>query len=465
MVFSSLTFLQCFLPLCLLAYFVAPKAWRNGILFAFSLLFYAWGEPVYVLLMIFSTVLDYTCGQLAERYRGQRRAKAALLVSVCVNLGLLGVFKYSDFLICTVNSLFGTAMPQPNLPLPIGISFYTFQTMSYTIDVYRGEAKAQKNIINFGAYVTLFPQLIAGPIVRYQTVADELEHRECTVELFSSGIKRFVCGIGKKVLLANNIGLLWEAASAQTTPTVLTAWLGVIAYGFQIYFDFSGYSDMAIGLGKMMGFHFPENFNYPYLSKSISEFWRRWHITLGSWFKSYVYFPLGGNRKGMPRTIMNLAITWFLTGVWHGASWNFILWGSLYGIVIILEKLFLGKWLQKIPAVFCHIYTMLLVILGWVLFDTADLPTAAAYIANMFGAGGTPFIDSTAMYQIATYGITFIICIIGCTDLPKLGVEFIKKKIPPIINYGGIVAIMGMFVMCAAYLVDQTYNPFLYFNF
>ncbi len=308
MVFSSLTFLQCFLPLCLLAYFVAPKAWRNGILFAFSLLFYAWGEPVYVLLMIFSTVLDYTCGQLAERYRGQRRAKAALLVSVCVNLGLLGVFKYSDFLISTVNSLFGTAIPQPNLPLPIGISFYTFQTMSYTIDVYRGKAKAQKNIINFGAYVTLFPQLIAGPIVRYQTVADELEHRECTVELFSSGIKRFVCGIGKKVLLANNIGLLWEAASAQTTPTVLTAWLGVIAYGFQIYFDFSGYSDMAIGLGHMLGFRFLENFNYPFLADSITDFWRRWHISLGTWFRDYVYIPLGGNKGGLVKQLRNIAI-------------------------------------------------------------------------------------------------------------------------------------------------------------
>lgn len=284
MVFSSLTFLQCFLPLCLLAYFLVPQKWRNGTLFLFSLLFYAWGEPVYVVLMLFSTALDYTCGQMAERHRGQRGAKIALLVSVCVNLGLLGVFKYCDFLIGTVNSLFGTARPQPNLPLPIGISFYTFQTMSYTIDVYRGEAKAQKNIINFGAYVTLFPQLIAGPIVRYQTVADELEHRDCAADLFADGVKRFACGIGKKVLLANNIGLLWEAASAQAAPTVLTAWLGVIAYGFQIYFDFSGYSDMAIGLGRMLGFRFLENFNYPFLADSITDFWRRWHISMGTWF-------------------------------------------------------------------------------------------------------------------------------------------------------------------------------------
>lgn len=300
MVFSSLTFLQCFLPLCLLAYFLVPKAWRNGVLFLFSLLFYAWGEPVYVVLMLFSTALDYTCGQMVERHREQRGAKIALLVSVCVNLGLLGVFKYSDFLIGTVNSLFGTALPQPNLPLPIGISFYTFQTMSYTIDVYRGEAKAQKNIINFGAYVTLFPQLIAGPIVRYQTVADELEHRDCTADLFADGVKRFACGVGKKVLLANNIGLLWEAASAQAAPTVMTAWLGVIAYGFQIYFDFSGYSDMAIGLGRMLGFRFMENFNYPFLADSITDFWRRWHISMGTWFRDYVYIYPAGRQQGRP---------------------------------------------------------------------------------------------------------------------------------------------------------------------
>ena len=341
MVFSSLAFLQCFLPLCLLVYFLVPQKWRNGALFAFSLLFYAWGEPVYVVLMLFSTALDYTCGQMVERHQGQRGAKIALLVSVCVNLGLLGVFKYSDFLIGTVNSLFGTAISQPNLPLPIGISFYTFQTMSYTIDVYRGEAKAQRNIINFGAYVTLFPQLIAGPIVRYQTVADELEHRECSADLFADGVKRFACGIGKKVLLANNIGLLWEAASAQATPTVLTAWLGVIAYGFQIYFDFSGYSDMAIGLGRMLGFRFLENFNYPFLVDSITDFWRRWHISMGTWFRDYVYIPLGGNKGDLAKQFRNIAIVWLLTGFWHGASWNFVLWGVYFGVLLVLEKLFL----------------------------------------------------------------------------------------------------------------------------
>ena len=311
-----------------------------------------------------------------------------------MNLGLLGVFKYSGFIAENINAIAGSQIIDINnmnffgidfLPmnmLPIGISFFTFQSMSYTIDLYMGNVKVQKNPISFAAFVTLFPQIVAGPIVRYDDVAKELDDRTITIDLIYDGIIRFIIGLSKKVLIANSIGALWTAVKSTdiSQVSVVSSWLGILAFTFQIYFDFSGYSDMAIGLGKMMGFHFPENFNYPYLSKSISEFWRRWHITLGSWFKSYVYFPLGGNRKGMPRTIMNLAITWFLTGVWHGASWNFILWGSLYGVVIILEKLFLGKWLQKIPAVFCHIYTMLLVILGWVLFDTADLPLSLIHI-------------------------------------------------------------------------------------
>ena len=468
MVFSSLEFIFVFLASVLAVYYLVPPKARNIVLLLFSLVFYGWGEPVYVFLMIATITVDYICGYIIGRDLDSKpkRAKVTLIISIVINLALLGVFKYYDFFAGTLNSLLGRGVfPTLGLTLPIGISFYTFQALSYVIDVYRRDARVQKNIAAFGTYVTLFPQLIAGPIVRYADVDDQLRERTHSLTLFASGCRTFICGLAKKILLANAAGAMWNSLSAAAEPDALGAWLAIVFYTFQIYFDFSGYSDMAIGLGKMFGFSFRENFYYPYVSESITEFWRRWHITLGSWFKSYVYFPLGGNRKGMPRTIMNLAITWFLTGVWHGASWNFILWGSLYGIVIILEKLFLGKWLQKIPAVFCHIYTMLLVILGWVLFDTADLPTAAAYIANMFGAGGTPFIDSTAMYQIATYGITFIICIIGCTDLPKLGVEFIKKKIPPIINYGGIVAIMGMFVMCAAYLVDQTYNPFLYFNF
>ena len=461
MVFSSLTFLQCFLPLCLLAYFVAPKAWRNGILFAFSLLFYAWGEPVYVLLMIFSTVLDYTCGQLAERYRGQRRAKAALLVSVCVNLGLLGVFKYSDFLISTVNSLFGTAIPQPNLPLPIGISFYTFQTMSYTIDVYRGKAKAQKNIINFGAYVTLFPQLIAGPIVRYQTVADELEHRECTVELFSSGIKRFVCGIGKKVLLANNIGLLWEAASAQTTPTVLTAWLGVIAYGFQIYFDFSGYSDMAIGLGRMLGFRFLENFNYPFLADSITDFWRRWHISMGTWFRDYVYIPLGGNKGGLVKQLRNIAIVWLLTGFWHGASWNFVLWGLIFFVLIMLEKNIYGKLLNK-THVLKHVYIIFLIPLTWMVFAISDMHQLATYFTRLF-----PFLSSDTvtantrdvMVALHNYWKILIPCVLFSTPLP---LHYYKKYRKSAFC---IILLIVIFILSIRAMMTQTNNPFLYFQF
>ena len=315
MVFSSLTFLELFLPSVLLVYFILPDKAKNAALFLFSLLFYAWGEPIYVGLMIFSTVLDYSCGLAAEKFRGTKKAKAALITSVCVNLGLLCFFKYTDFIIGSINGIFGCAVPLLNLPLPIGISFYTFQTMSYTIDVYRGDAKAQKNIISFGAYVALFPQLIAGPIVRYQTIADQIDCRTHSFDKFGEGVKRFVCGLGKKVLLANNIGLLWSAVSKDENLTVISAWVGIIAYAFQIYFDFSGYSDMAIGLGKMFGFDFLENFDHPYCSKSITEFWRRWHISMGTWFRDYVYIPLGGNRKGLLVQLRNIAIVWLLTGL------------------------------------------------------------------------------------------------------------------------------------------------------
>ena len=384
-------------------------------------------------------------------------------MSVCVNLGLLGVFKYCDFLIGTVNSLFGTALPQPNLPLPIGISFYTFQTMSYTIDVYRGEAKAQKNIINFGAYVTLFPQLIAGPIVRYQTVADELEHRDCAADLFADGVKRFACGIGKKVLLANNIGLLWEAASAQAAPTVLTAWLGVIAYGFQIYFDFSGYSDMAIGLGRMLGFRFLENFNYPFLADSITDFWRRWHISMGTWFRDYVYIPLGGNKGGLAKQLSNIAIVWLLTGFWHGASWNFVLWGVYFGILLVLEKLFLLRWLKRLPAVLRHIYALVLVTISWTLFAFTDIGAGFAWLKAMFF--GTLF-DSGSLYLLLTYGPMLVICALAATPLGKRCYEKLNSRLGPraltVVDCGGLLCVL---VMAAAYLVSGSYNPFLYFRF
>ena len=351
MVFSSMTFLLFYLPVVLAVYYLAPNKLKNLVLFVFSLLFYAWGEPVYVGLMIFSTVLDYTCGLTAERFRGTRKAKIALLVSVVVNLSLLGVFKYADFLIATVNSVFGCALPLLGLPLPIGISFYTFQTMSYTIDVYRGDTKAQRNIVSFGAYVSLFPQLIAGPIVRYQTIAEQMDRRTHSSDQFSLGVRRFVCGLAKKVLLANNIGLLWNTISQTDAAnlTVLSAWLGLIAFSFQIYFDFSGYSDMAIGLGSMFGFSFCENFNYPYISASVTEFWRRWHISMGTWFRDYVYIPLGGNRCGLAVQLRNIAVVWLLTGFWHGASWNYVLWGVYFGALLIAEKFFLLEKLKKAP--------------------------------------------------------------------------------------------------------------------
>lgn len=480
MVFSTSIFIYLFLPITLIIYYLAPKKGKNLIILLSGLLFYSWGEPIYVIVMLISTMIDYFAGLIMNHFEGRKvPRRICLIVSIVMNLGLLGIFKYSGFIAENINAIAGTQLIDINnmnffgieyLPmnmLPIGISFFTFQSMSYTIDLYLGNVKVQKNPISFAAFVTLFPQIVAGPIVRYDDVAKELDDRSITIDLIYDGIIKFIIGLSKKVLIANSIGALWTSIKATdiANVSVVSSWLGILAFTFQIYFDFSGYSDMAVGLGKMMGFNFPKNFDYPYLSKSISEFWRRWHITLGAWFKSYVYIPLGGNRKGMARTIFNLAVTWFLTGVWHGASWNFILWGTLYGVVIILEKLFLGKLLDKIPDIFGHIYTMLLVILGWVLFDTADLPTAGAYIAKMFGVGGGAFIDSTAMYQIATYGITFIICIIGCTNLPKLAVEALKKKSAVLVNYVGIAVMTGMFIICAAYLVDQTYNPFLYFNF
>ncbi|MGN0611414.1 MAG: MBOAT family O-acyltransferase [Ruminiclostridium sp.] len=480
MVFSTSIFIYLFLPVTLIIYYLMPKKGKNLIILLSGLLFYSWGEPIYVIVMLISTMIDYFAGLIMNHFEGRKvPRRICLIVSIVMNLGLLGIFKYSGFIAENINAIAGTQIIDINnmnffgieyLPmnmLPIGISFFTFQSMSYTIDLYLGNVKVQKNPISFAAFVTLFPQIVAGPIVRYDDVAKELDDRSITIDLIYDGIIKFIIGLSKKVLIANSIGALWTSIKATdiANVSVVSSWLGILAFTFQIYFDFSGYSDMAVGLGKMMGFNFPKNFDYPYLSKSISEFWRRWHITLGAWFKSYVYIPLGGNRKGMARTIFNLAVTWFLTGVWHGASWNFILWGTLYGVVIILEKLFLGKLLDKIPDIFGHIYTMLLVILGWVLFDTADLQTAGAYIAKMFGFGGGAFIDSTALYQIATYGITFIICIIGCTNLPKLAVEALKKKSAVLVNYGGVAVMTGMFIICAAYLVDQTYNPFLYFNF
>ena len=419
MVFSSTTFLLAFLPLVAILYYICPRKLRNALLLVFSLLFYGWGEPKYILIMLFSTVFDYCNGLAIGHFRAKGReggAKAVLIVSVVGNLAILGFFKYTDFAIDNLNGLLGTAIPALGLLLPIGISFYTFQTMSYTIDVYRGLVPPQRNIIDFGAYVTLFPQLIAGPIVQYKTVAYDLEHRRETLPQASEGLQRFVIGLGKKVLLANQMGAIWEDISAMSSPSVTTAWLGALAFTFQIYFDFSGYSDMAIGLGRFFGFHFLENFNYPFLADSITDFWRRWHISMGTWFRDYVYIPLGGNKGGLAKQLRNIAIVWLLTGFWHGASWNFVLWGVYFGVLLVLEKLFLLKLLKKLPAALRHVYALLLITLSWTLFAFTDISAGFAWLGSM--SSGVLF-DSDSVYLLLTYGPMLLLCAFAATPIGK----------------------------------------------
>ena len=443
---------------------------RNFILFIASLVFYAWGEPFYVVLMLFSTILNFVYGALVQKYKGKTSAKWILASSVVLNLGILGFFKYTDFFIGNINAWFGTSIPLLNLTLPIGISFYTFQMMSYVIDVYRGDAAAQKNFVSFGAYVALFPQLVAGPIVRYTTIADQLDNRRESTDMFAYGIKRFVTGLAKKVLLANTIGQVWTQLSAMevSSMSVVGTWVGALAFTFQIYFDFSAYSDMAIGLGQMLGFKFLENFDYPYISKSITEFWRRWHISLGTWFREYVYIPLGGNRKGLIRQIFNLLIVWFCTGFWHGASWNFLIWGGYYGVLLIIEKLFLLKVLKKIPAFFSHVYTLFFVVIGWVIFGFDDMTKGWEYLKGMFGFGGLQLVDNMSLYLLLSNLVLILILIVASTPLPaKLGRKIMslvqtKTWAAMIIENVFIIAI---FVISVAFLVNSTYNPFLYFRF
>ncbi len=472
MVFSSLLFLFRYLPIVLALYFILPKKFRNALLFLASLVFYAWGEPVYVVLMLFSTVVDYTHGIMVAKFKSQGKIGAAKIVvasSMIINLSLLGFFKYSDFLITNVNTIFGTDIGLLNLALPIGISFYTFQTMSYTIDVYRGDAKVQRNIISFGAYVALFPQLIAGPIVQFKTIAEQLDHRKESFDDFASGVSRFMTGLGKKVLLANNAGIIWDTVLASDLDNlpVLTAWIGILAYSFQIYFDFSGYSDMAIGLGRMLGFKFLENFNYPYISKSITEFWRRWHISLGTWFRDYVYIPLGGNRKGPLKHIRNICIVWLLTGIWHGANWNFILWGVYFGILLLIEKFFLLKLLEKLPKVVSHIYTLFFVVISWAIFAIVDMPTLGKYLAAMFGAGGS-FANTNSFYLLISNAILFIILAAASTPAPKMLADKLLTRLgerSPVNAAVKNAAFAVIFLLCTAYIVDASYNPFLYFRF
>ncbi len=464
MVFSSLLFLFIYLPLVLAIYYIVPLRWRNLWLFVANLVFYGWGEPVYILLMLFSITINYMSGLLVNKYRTHdKAARRVLVVNTVVNLLLLGFFKYYDLIAETLSLLPFLNVPTLGVVLPIGISFYTFQTMSYPIDVYRGDAGVQKNYISFGTFVALFPQLIAGPIVRYKDVADQLNFRSNSVEQFASGVRRFIIGLAKKVLIANNIGLVWDHyAAAGPELTVVGAWLGIISFGLQLYFDFSGYSDMAIGLGRMLGFEFMENFNYPYIAKSITEFWRRWHISLGTWFRDYVYIPLGGNRCGKRRQIFNILVVWALTGIWHGANWTFLLWGLYYAFFLILEKLFLLERMTKWPAFFQHAYTLLIVFVSWALFQLNDLSQVSAYLSAMFGIQSAGLIASGDLYRLGSYGITIVIGIVCATPAGKLLYKKLPDKAAAVITP---VLILLVLVISTAYLVDATYNPFLYFRF
>ena len=464
MVFSSLLFMFIYLPVVLAIYYVVPRRWRNLWLFIANLVFYGWGEPVYILLMLFSICINYFAGLLIDRNRENRKkARGILTADIVVNLAMLAFFKYYDLFAATLSAIPGVSVPALHLALPIGISFYTFQTMSYPIDVYRGDAEIQRNFISFGTFVALFPQLIAGPIVRYKDIASQLDFRATGVDQFASGVRRFTVGLGKKVLIANNIGALWDvyAAKAPGELTVLGSWLGILAFSLQIYFDFSGYSDMAIGLGRMLGFEFLENFNYPYISKSVTEFWRRWHISLGTWFRDYVYIPLGGNRKGLWRQIFNLLVVWALTGFWHGANWTFLCWGLYYAVFLIIEKLFLLKGLKRVP-VLATVYTLLVAVCGWVLFDLPSLSAAGSYYGAMFGFAAGGLAAAADLFYLREYALVFAVCILACTPLGKTLYEKLSVKAKAWLTPVMIAAVL---VLSTAYLVDATYNPFLYFRF
>ncbi len=468
MVFSSLEFLFLYLPITFLIYFLIPArklGLRNFCLFILSLVFYGWSEPLYIFIMLFSIAVDYTCGHLITRHKetAPKKARAALIASIVINLSVLAFFKYFDFLIVNLSKIpiFASLKPM-GITLPVGISFYTFQTMSYTFDIYLNRARLQKNIFTFGSYVTMFPQLIAGPIVRYGEVDEALRHRKHSIDLAAAGARRFICGLAKKVLLANTAGAVYEALASDITktPNALSAWLGIIFFAFQIYFDFSGYSDMAIGLGLILGFKFPENFNYPYISRSITEFWRRWHITLSVWFREYVYIPLGGNRKGKARTFLNLFIVWFLTGLWHGASWNFVLWGLYFCALLIIEKAFLSRLLDKLPRIFSHIYFIFFMLLGWFIFISCDIKAPLIYLSAMFGA---PLFSGVAVYELSRSLVFLALLTIASTPLPhKLYLKLYEKKAFRLI-FSIILPIL--LLICVAYLVDSSYNPFLYFRF
>ena len=466
MIFSSSVFLLAFLTVTLLAYFLVPARHitaRNAVLLAASLFFYGWGEPKYILVMVFSILFNYFLALAIEK----RPSGGLLAVTVSGNLLILGFFKYTDFLISTINGIFGGSLSLLHIALPIGISFYTFQTMSYVIDVYRGKVKAQHDLLAFATYVTLFPQLIAGPIVRYSDVAVQLKDRRSDTAQIAEGIQRFAVGFAKKVLLANQVYIIWKEIAAMDSPSAAAAWLGAIAFTFQIYFDFSGYSDMAIGLGKIFGFDYLENFNYPYISKSITEFWRRWHMSLSSWFKEYVYVPLGGNRKGLPRQLLNISIVWALTGLWHGASWNFVAWGVYFGVILIIEKLFLLRILEKAPAFVSHLYALILIVCGWVIFAIEDLGQVGTYFSMMFGASGH-LTDDAFWYYLTRRIWLLAACVIGSTHLPAKIAALVREKMSGreiLLGVTESVGFLALMVFSIAFLVSGSYNPFLYFRF
>ena len=469
MVFSSLIFLVIFLPITLLVYYIAPTKLRNLWLLIVSLIFYSWGEPVYILLMLFSILLNYVSGlaiSAVDKNKTGRR-KAILALSVVINIGLLFVFKYADFTIGTYNAIFGKHVHLLKIALPIGISFYTFQAMSYVIDVSRDRVKGNKNIINFATYITMFPQLIAGPIVRYKTVEKELRERKCSVDDFYQGIIRFTIGLGKKVLIANNVAVIFKeiATLPATQLSTSLSWLAVLAFTLQIYFDFSGYSDMAIGMGRMLGFHFLENFNYPYEAKTITDFWSRWHISLSTWFKEYVYIPLGGNRKGVPRQILNIFIVWLLTGFWHGASWNFVLWGLYYAVLLIIEKLFLRKFLEKLPSIVGRIYSIAIFVSGWAIFVLDDLKFRGPFIKSLLFNAHLGLVDKQTLYYLISFGALLVIGIIGATSIPKRVANKLLDKNRMVKSVLQMLFVVVVLVVSIAFIVSDTYNPFLYFRF
>ena len=460
MLFSSLIFLYAFLPCTLLAYFLTPRRGKNPVLLLASLLFYAWGEPRYLILILLNILLGFTAGLGIYRFRGRLLGRLFLLTSVAGSLGLLCCFKYGDFFLSAINGALGISLPLWRLALPVGISFYTFQILSYTIDLYRGDVEVQRNPVSFALYVALFPQLIAGPIVRYRDVAQELQERKHSTAMAYEGACRFLVGLGKKVILANNLGLLCQSYRSSADPTVLFAWLSALGFFLQIYYDFSGYSDMAIGLGRILGFHFPENFRYPYCSRSVTEFWRRWHMTLGAWFRDYVYSPLGGNRTGKLRWMGNILLVWCLTGLWHGAGWNFLLWGLFYAILLLGEKLWYGPFLAKRPW-FSHIYLLLSVLLGFVLFQGGSLEQSWGDFRAMLGAGSIPTVSRESLYALRNHGVLLILGALGATPLPGR----LYRRWSKALQWIEPLLLALLLLLCTAYLVDGSFNPFLYFRF